>query len=121
MRPRAIWGHRSLPRALLALLLAVVYLTVFFAHDLLVLRISYIPKDNGNTDQCNAFFGRALKKADDHHCPFCSGFCDNHSELGIISRALPTGCIPSFCNALGVFDIQQVKHPRAPPIQPIQA
>ena len=103
-------------RVILSCLLAVLYLGVFLAHDLVFLQTDFTHhgKDSKLESACRINLSPGGSEIE-HNCPFCAGFIDSHVELELISRdglSFPLTLLPD--------DFQQSfihssHNPRAPP------
>lgn len=105
------------------LLLVVLYLGIFTAHDLIFLHGDF----HGELKESHVDFSYFEEKmpenridaVNDHYCPFCSGFVDDHAEAGFnVSDStlanvieLPEESIQSFTSTFN--------NPRDPPSKSI--
>ena len=96
------------------LLLVVIYLGIFTAHDLIFLSGEPLPGEAGKDETPSYSQGQpqvvSIIAVNDHICPFCSGFVDDHavvefsdssSEIAILNSTpeeVVTRFIPSFNN-----------------------
>ena len=104
-------------RVILSCLLAVLYMGVFLAHDLVFLQTDFTrhSKDDSTLESASRINLSPGGSEIEHNCPFCAGFIDSHVELELISRnglsspltALPDDFQQSFISTHHL--------PRAPP------
>ena len=104
-------------RVALALLMAIVYLTVFLAHDLVFAERPSWPQP---AEAASALASADSYAADsnsglEHHCPFCSGFVDTHTEPVVIWGNVPVSDKTTTQNELLQPVFTSSQHPRGPP------
>ena len=83
--------NRDPGRVALAALMAIVYLTVFLAHDIVYGECTPWPPPAKTTSALSSAtaFAEDGNSGLEHHCPFCSGFVDTHVEPEAIWGYVP--------------------------------
>ncbi len=103
-------------RVVLSCLLAVLYLGVFLAHDLVFLQTDFTHHSKeSNLESASRINLSPGSSEIEHNCPFCAGFIDSHVELELISRdglSFPLTLLPDDFQQSFIYSSH---HPRAPP------
>lgn len=101
------------------LLLVVLYLGIFTAHDLIFHAVKDIAGEVDTGQSCyhsaSAEQSQSIEAAKEHYCPFCSGFVDNHANVDIHYSSNNISDLADDSEGAAKSLVESFNNPRDPP------